>query len=100
MAIELLALFIPIITIVLGVAIAIVWIVTAHRQKVQRFEMRHRERMAAIEKGLELPPEPGRAGNRARSRAGCAAASRACWSGSCSISRCAPSRTRTWRCSA
>jgi hypothetical protein len=58
MAIELLALFIPIITIVLGVAIAIVWIVTAHRQKVQRFEMRHRERMAAIDKGLDLPPDP------------------------------------------
>ncbi len=58
MAIELLALFIPIITIVLGVAIAIVWIVTAHRQKVQRIDMRHKERMAAIEKGLELPPDP------------------------------------------
>ena len=58
MAIELLALFIPIIMIVLGVAIAIVWIVTAHRQKVQRFEMRHRERMAAIDKGLDLPADP------------------------------------------
>lgn len=58
MAIELLALFIPIITIVLGVAIAIIWIVTAHRQRVQRSEMRHKERMAALEKGLELPPEP------------------------------------------
>jgi hypothetical protein len=58
MAIELLALFIPIITIVLGVAIAIVWIVSAHRQKVQRFEMRHRERMAAIDKGLDLPADP------------------------------------------
>ncbi len=58
MAIELVALMIPIITIVLGVAIAIVWIITAHRQKVQRIDMRHKERMAAIEKGLELPPEP------------------------------------------
>jgi cadmium resistance protein CadD (predicted permease) len=58
MAIEMLALLIPIITIVLGVAIAIVWIVTAHRQKVQRADMRHKERMAAIDKGLELPPDP------------------------------------------
>jgi hypothetical protein len=58
MDIEVLALFIPIIMIVLGVAIAIVWIVTSHRQKVKRSEMRHRERMAAIEKGFELPPEP------------------------------------------
>ena len=58
MAIELLALFIPIITIVLGVAIAIVWIITVHRQKVQRNDMRHKERMAAIEKGLDLPADP------------------------------------------
>lgn len=58
MDIEVLALFIPIISIVLGVAIAIVWIVASHRQKVQRNEMRHRERMAAIDKGLEIPADP------------------------------------------
>lgn len=58
MAIEMFALLIPILTVVLGVAIAIVWIVTAHRQKVQRIDTRHKERMAAIEKGLEFPPDP------------------------------------------
>lgn len=58
MAVELLALFIPIIGIVLGVTIAIVSIITSHRQKVQRNDMRHKERLAAIEKGLEIPPDP------------------------------------------
>ena len=58
MAVEVLALFIPIIGIVLGVSIAIVSIVTSHRQKLQRNDMRHKERLAAIEKGLEIPPEP------------------------------------------
>jgi cadmium resistance protein CadD (predicted permease) len=58
MAVELLALFIPIIGIVLGVTIAIVAIITGHRQKLQRNDMRHKERLAAIEKGMEIPPEP------------------------------------------
>jgi hypothetical protein len=54
----LLALFIPILGIILGVTIAVVAIIAAHRQKMQRNDMRHKERMAAIEKGLEIPPEP------------------------------------------
>lgn len=57
-AVELLALFIPIIGIILGVTIAIVSIVTSHRRQLQRNDMRHKERLAAIEKGLEIPPEP------------------------------------------
>jgi predicted membrane-bound spermidine synthase len=57
-AAPLLALFIPIIGIILGVTIAIVAIVTGHRQRLQRNDMRHKERLAAIEKGLEIPPEP------------------------------------------
>lgn len=72
MDIELLALFIPILGIILGVAIAIVSIIAAHRQKMQRNDMRHKERMAAIEKGLEIPAEPvepenGRKGGGLRS---------------------------------
>ena len=58
MDIEVLALMIPISMIVLGVAVAIVAIVTAHRRRVQRNELRHKERMAALEKGMELPPDP------------------------------------------
>ena len=58
MEIEKMALMIPILGIVLGVGIAIVAIVTSHREKLKRAELRHRERLAAIEKGIELLPDP------------------------------------------
>jgi len=58
MDIEVLALLIPISMIVLGVAVALVAIVTAHRRRMLRNELRHKERMAALEKGMELPPDP------------------------------------------
>jgi hypothetical protein len=48
---------IPILGIVLGVGIAIVAILTSHREKLKRAELRHRERIAALEKGMELPPD-------------------------------------------
>ena len=57
MEIEIVAVMIPIFAIVFGVAVAIVAIVTAHREKIKRADTRHRERLAAIEKGIELPPE-------------------------------------------
>jgi len=50
--------FIPIIAILAGIGVAIVAMLTAHRQRVQRIELRHRERLAAIDKGFELPPDP------------------------------------------
>jgi hypothetical protein len=50
--------FIPIIAIILGVGAAIVQIIANHRQRLQRAEHRHSERLAAIDKGLELPPDP------------------------------------------
>ena len=55
---EMLALFIPIFGIVFGVGVAIVSIVAGHRERIKRAELRHRERIAALEKGIELPPEP------------------------------------------
>ena len=58
MEIEQMALLIPIVAIVLGVGIAIVAIIASHREKQKRAELRHRERLAAIEKGIELPPDP------------------------------------------
>ena len=64
------ALFIPLFGIVFGILVAIVVIVTQHRQKIQRAELRHKERLAAIDKGLELPPDAGDpedAGKRSRS---------------------------------
>ena len=60
---------IPIFGIVFGIIVAIVAIVTSHREKIQRAELRHKERLAAIEKGLELPPEiedPDEVGKRSR----------------------------------
>jgi hypothetical protein len=48
--------FIPVIAIVLGVGAAIVQIIANHR--MQRADHRHRERLAAIDKGLELPADP------------------------------------------
>jgi hypothetical protein len=58
MEIEHMALMIPILGIVLGVAVAIIAIVASHREKLKRTELRHRERLAAIERGIELPPDP------------------------------------------
>ena len=55
---DLMALLIPIFGIVFGVGVAIVSIVAGHRERVKRAELRHRERIAALEKGIELPPEP------------------------------------------
>jgi len=57
MDVEQMALMIPIIAVVLGVAVAIIAIVTSHREKQKRAELRHRERIAAIEKGMEIPPD-------------------------------------------
>ena len=51
------ALLIPIFGIVFGILVAIVAIVTQHRQKIQRADLRHKERLATIDKGLELPPD-------------------------------------------
>jgi len=67
---EMASLMIPLFGIVFGVSVAIVAMVTGHRQKIQRVELRHKERLAAIEKGLELPPDAGDpedAGKRPRS---------------------------------
>ena len=58
MEVEQMALMIPLLGIVLGVTVAIVAIVASHREKVSRAELRHRERIAALEKGIELPPDP------------------------------------------
>lgn len=51
------AVMIPIVAIVFGVGIAAIALITGHQRKLKRHELRHRERLAAMEKGLELPPE-------------------------------------------
>jgi hypothetical protein len=54
---DLIALLIPIFGIVFGVGVAIVAIIAGHREKLKRAEHRHRERITALEKGIELPPD-------------------------------------------
>lgn len=49
---------IPIFGIVFGCSIAIVAIFTQYRQRKDAVALYHQERMAAIEKGIELPPAP------------------------------------------
>ena len=52
-----LALLIPILSVTLSLGALIIWILMWHRRRVYELDCRHKERMAAIEKGLELPPE-------------------------------------------
>src|SRR6266853_5497166 len=52
-----LALLIPIISVTMGLGALIIWMLVGHRRRVHEVDCRHKERMAAIEKGLELPPE-------------------------------------------
>ena len=52
-----LGLMIPIITVTVSLGALIVWIVAWSRRRMHEIDCRHKERMAAIEKGFELPPE-------------------------------------------
>ena len=54
---QVLGVFVPIIAIVLGMAVAVVTIMSRYRLRSELWELRHRERLVLIEKGLELPPE-------------------------------------------
>lgn len=49
---------IPLAAITLGIGMIVVSIVVKHRRQMRELDNRHRERMAAIEKGLDLPPDP------------------------------------------
>jgi Domain of unknown function (DUF6249) len=55
---EIIGVFIPIVAIVMGIGIGMLAIWSEHKRKAQLLEQNHRERMHAIEKGLELPPLP------------------------------------------
>ncbi|MGA2749996.1 MAG: DUF6249 domain-containing protein [Verrucomicrobiota bacterium] len=50
--------FIPIIAIVMGLSIPLVAMILTYRKRKEMFALYHQERMAAIEKGVELPPLP------------------------------------------
>ena len=55
--IQAMALLIPILSVTVSLGALIVFIVVWYRRRVHEVDCRHKERMAAIEKGLELPPE-------------------------------------------
>ena len=55
---DILGVMIPLSAVILGITAGIVGIVSRHRQLLQRTDLRHKERMAAIEKGIDLPPDP------------------------------------------
>jgi hypothetical protein len=52
-----LAMLVPIVSVTVSLGALIVWIVVWYRRRKHEIDCRHKERMAAIEKGLELPPE-------------------------------------------
>ena len=52
------ALLIPIISVSVSLIALIIWIVVWYRRRMHEVDCRHKERMAAIEKGLDLPQEP------------------------------------------
>lgn len=55
---EIMALSIPILAIVLGVSLAMLGMFFRYRRRREMFALYHQERMAALDKGLELPPLP------------------------------------------
>jgi preprotein translocase subunit YajC len=55
---EIIGVFIPIVAIVMGIGIAMLAIWSEHKRKAQLLEQNHRERMHALEKGIELPAIP------------------------------------------
>ena len=52
------AVFIPIVAIIMSLSIPIVFAVLDYRRRRDIVEAHHKERMAAIERGMELPPLP------------------------------------------
>jgi Domain of unknown function (DUF6249) len=55
---EIMALMIPIIAIVMGIGIGMLALWLDYRRKRDVYALFHKERMAAIEKGMEVPPLP------------------------------------------
>jgi hypothetical protein len=53
-----LGVMIPIIAIVMGIGVAMLGMWLDYRKKREIFELHHKERLAAIEKGMDVPPLP------------------------------------------
>jgi hypothetical protein len=57
-AVEILGVMVPIVAIVMGIGVVLLGIWLDYRKKRDMFEMVHKERMAAIDKGIDVPPLP------------------------------------------
>jgi hypothetical protein len=57
---EHMAMMIPILAIIMGIGIGMLAIILNYRKRRDLFNCYHRERMAAIEKGIDCPPWPDR----------------------------------------
>jgi hypothetical protein len=55
---EVIAVMIPIVAIVMGIGIGMLSLMLDYRKKRDMFALHHKERLAAIEKGMEVPPLP------------------------------------------
>ncbi len=55
---EAIAIVVPIVAIVMGVSIGMLALYLDFRRKTDTLKLYHAERMAAIEKGIEIPPLP------------------------------------------
>jgi hypothetical protein len=55
---EVVAVFIPIVAIVMSLAIPMVYAITDYRRRRDIVEAHHKERLAGIERGMEIPPLP------------------------------------------
>lgn len=58
MSSDVLGVLIPIVAIVMSLSIPIVFAIVDYRRRRDIVEAHHKERMAAIERGMELPPLP------------------------------------------
>lgn len=55
---SILAVMVPIIAIVMGIGLAMLAVWVRHQSKREMFELHHKERLLAIERGMEVPPLP------------------------------------------
>lgn len=55
---DVVAVFIPIVAIIMSLSIPIVYAIVDYRRRRDIVEAHHKERLAAIERGMELPPLP------------------------------------------
>jgi hypothetical protein len=55
---EIIAVMIPIVAIVFGIGLGMLGMYLDYRKKREFFQLHHKERLAAIDKGMEVPPLP------------------------------------------